>query len=74
MIKASATDVRAYFFPAWEATNLATAMICAVVRTFWKGGMIAPPWITCFCIRANGGFSRSRFGPTVPVAPAAASV
>src|SRR5579864_2238394 len=36
--------------------------------------MIAPPFVTWSTIRASGGFSASRLGPTVPVAPASLSV
>ena len=36
--------------------------------------MTAPPFVTWRTTIACAGFSWSRFGPTVPVAPAAASV
>ena len=36
--------------------------------------MIAPPFVTWRTTRGCEGFSWSRFGPTVPVAPAAFSV
>src|ERR1700675_3468582 len=36
--------------------------------------MIAPPFVTCFTTRATLGFNWSRFGPTVPLEPAAFSV
>src|SRR5438093_7743491 len=36
--------------------------------------MTAPPFVTCLTTAASDGFSWSRFGPTVPVAPASASV
>src|SRR5947207_11456457 len=36
--------------------------------------MTAPPLVTCVTTLSYGGFSWSRFGPTVPVAPASANV
>src|SRR5690242_1539702 len=36
--------------------------------------MIAPPFVTCVTTLSLGGMSWSRFGPTVPVAPASFSV
>ena len=55
-------------------TYFATALICAGVSWPLKAGITAPPLITCFCARAKPGFSLSRFGPTVPLVPASASV
>ena len=39
-----------------------------------NAGMTAPPLVTCVTTLSYGGFSWSRFGPTVPVAPASANV
>src|SRR5204863_2019467 len=62
------------YLPACDETYLATAAICASVSTPLNAGMIAPPCSTCVLTRASGGFSWSRFGPTVPVVPADARV
>jgi hypothetical protein len=37
-----------HYLPACVATYLATASICAFVRTFLKAGMTWPPFVTCF--------------------------
>jgi len=39
-----------------------------------KAGMMLPPFSTWCCAIAKAGLSVSRFGPIVPVAPAAFSV
>src|SRR4029077_13566356 len=62
------------FFPATEETYFATAVICAGVSVPLKAGITLPPLITWCWTIARGGFSWSRFGPTVPVVPASASV
>ena len=62
------------YLPAEVATNFATASICSGVSVPLNAGMTPPPTSTwCFTI-ASGGFSWSRFGPIVPLAPAAFSV
>src|SRR6266550_1293464 len=67
-------DFKPFHLPALSATYFATALICASLSTFLNAGMMPPPLITCFLTRGNGGLSRSRFGPWVPVVPAALSV
>ena len=49
-------SVRVYL-PVCDETYVATALICAALSTLLKAGMIAPPFVTCFCTRANGGLS-----------------
>src|SRR5207244_370512 len=67
-------DFKPFHLPALEATYFATALICASLSTSLNAGMMLPPLITCFLTRGNGGLSRSRFGPVVPVVPAALRV
>src|SRR5207344_1652781 len=66
-------DVRSYF-PAELETNCATALICAGVSFPLNAGMTPPPTSTWCCTIASAGLSWSRFGPTVPLVPAAFSV
>jgi hypothetical protein len=49
-------------------------LISAALSWPLNAGMPPPPFVTCFSAAASGGFSWSRFGPTLPVAPASFSV
>jgi hypothetical protein len=60
--------------PDTEATHIANALISLVVRELLNEGMIAPPSVIWSAMRVAGGRTTSRFGPTWPLAPAAASV
>ena len=55
-------------------TYAATSWICFADSLSLKAGIGPPPFSTCVTTRASGGFSWSRFGPTLPVAPASFSV
>ena len=57
----------------WK-TNAATSAICFGESDPLKEGMTPLPWVTRSRISESGGFFSSRFGPTVPVEPAALSV
>jgi len=70
----AAPSCRRYFLPAEEETYFATAWICAALSFPLKDGTIWPPFVTWCATTARAGMSWSRFGPIVPVAPAAASV
>jgi hypothetical protein len=73
--------------PATVETYVATDLICALERVWAKDGIsepgtglhpalvcTGPPPVTCATTHASDGLSVSRFGPTVPLVPAAASV
>jgi hypothetical protein len=60
--------------PAASATNSATDLISFDESRPLKEGILPPPLITCVSTVASSGFSWSRFGPTLPVVPAAARV
>src|SRR5205823_357002 len=62
------------YLPAFDETNCATAVICASLSLPLKAGIGPPPTSTWCWTIACDGFSWSRFGPIVPVAPAAFSV
>ena len=57
-----------------EETNLATALISAAESWPLNAGIAPPPTSTWCSTVASDGFSWSRFGPTLPVAPASFSV
>ena len=60
--------------PAFEETNSATASICAVEYESLNDGITPLPFVTRSITSSFDGFASSRFGPTLPLAPAAASV
>src|SRR5215212_8760293 len=62
------------YLPAFSATYLATASISACERSPLKEGIPPPPFSTWCCTVATSGARSSRFGPTPPLEPAAASV
>src|SRR5437763_12328691 len=62
------------YLPAEEETYFATAWIWAGLSLPWNAGIAPPPTITWWATTDVLGLSWSRFGPTVPVALAAASV
>ncbi len=64
----------AYDLPATDETYAATSWICCSVSCPLKDGIGPAPFVTRSTTRVAGGFASSRFGPTVPVAPASASV
>ena len=55
-------------------TYAATSAICWSVSCPANGGIAPIPFVTRVMTRSLSGFASSRFGPTVPVAPASASV
>src|SRR6188474_2544278 len=63
-----------YEAPATEETYAATSWICCSDSWPENDGITPLPWVTRSTTRDAGGFASSRFGPTVPVAPASASV
>src|SRR3954454_22452764 len=66
--------VAAGYLPAFFATKSATAWICASLSWPLKAGIAPPPTATWCATASFDGFSWSRFGPTLPVEPAAFSV
>src|SRR3954447_6571894 len=60
--------------PALLETYCATAWICAPDRRLEKDGMTPAPLRTMAATVAAEGFKESRFGPVVPLEPAALSV
>src|SRR5262249_34279214 len=60
--------------PARAATNAATSRICCSLNCPENGGIPPPPFVTLSWTVAKPGRSWSRFGPTCPLACAAASV
>ena len=60
--------------PATVDTYLATDWIWVLDRLDPNAGIPPPPLVTWCTTSASDGLSWSRFGPTVPVDPAAASV
>jgi hypothetical protein len=60
--------------PATDATYLAIASICWALRMLLNAGMPPPPFRSWRLTVASFGFRSSRFGPTVPLVPASASV
>src|SRR5262249_40764567 len=58
---------------AWT-TYAATSAICFGLSWPEKDGIGGLPFVTRSTTRSSGGFFWSRFGPTVPVAPASFSV
>src|SRR5436190_4254434 len=55
-------------------TYAATSAICFGLSWPEKAGMGGLPFVTRLTTRSSGGFASSRFGPTVPDAPASLSV
>ena len=55
-------------------TYVATSVICVSESWPLNAGIPPPPFVTCLATAAIAGLSWSRFGPTVPVAPASLSV
>src|SRR6266536_671299 len=62
------------YLPATEETYAATAWISAGLSWALNDGIAPLPVVTRSTTSAFGGFFWSRFGPTVPVAPASLSV
>src|SRR5205085_7245801 len=62
------------YLPATEETYVATAWISAGLSCALNEGITPLPFVTRMTTSAFGGFFWSRFGPTVPVAPASFSV
>src|SRR5439155_24729864 len=62
------------YFPATVETYVATASISAALSCPLNEGITPFPFVTRSTTSAFGGFFSSRFGPTVPVAPASLSV
>ena len=60
--------------PATDETYAATSAICFVLSWPLNDGITPLPFVTRSTTRSAGGFASSRFGPTVPVAPASFSV
>ena len=63
-----------FLVPATVETYLATDWIWVLDSVLPKAGIPPPPLVTWWTTSASDGLSWSRFGPTVPVDPAAASV
>src|SRR3954452_17359043 len=59
------------YFPALPATYSATAAICASLSWPLNAGIAPPPTVTWWATTSFDGFSWSRFGPTLPLEPAA---
>ena len=62
------------YLPATEETNSATAWIWLGLSWPLNEGITPFPFVTRSTTSAFGGFASSRFGPTVPLAPASFSV
>ena len=60
--------------PATDETYAATSAICFVLSWPLNEGITPLPFVTRSTTRSAGGIASSRFGPTVPVAPASFSV
>ena len=63
-----------YESPATDETYAATSWICVSMSWPSNGGIAPLPFVTRSTTSEAGGFAWSRFGPTVPVEPASASV
>src|SRR4029079_140736 len=71
---AAAVPAALRYLPAEEETYCATAWICASLNLPLNAGIAPPPTSTWWATTSVAGLIWSRFGPTVPVAPAAESV
>ena len=63
-----------HYLPATEDTYAATSAICCADRVSLNGGIAPPPFVTCVTTLSYAGMTSSRFGPTLPLEPASASV